>query len=386
MRPGNRPRVVLYHPNSFGGTYDYVLNVFEAWKRRGDVDVTLLLPTNAKFEAEGVQKILLPDLIEGNKVKRQAHFVWRSWVNPMRLWRYLRAEKGKTFVLFDEFDQLTALAWTPLFKVTKAPNHTYAIMLHDPDRDAYPPGPVMATRTMKAIMELMDIGFYHELLPDRPYYQQNHTRYESIPFGVYPRYEPDPTFLTELIKQKEPGQIWAGLIGNIRHEKNYHLAIQALPSVPHLHLVIAGRASSSAVDVNAYKALAEDLGVADRIIWLDRFLSDGELAAVITASDMMLLAYSATFKSQSAVLALVAPYHRNLVASDGASGLAIITRQFDLGELVEPDSLLSLIDGLQRLLAKGLTPRPGWADYNGYYTWDNHVARCLQIWNEVASL
>lgn len=69
--------------------------------------------------------------------------------------------------------------------------------------------------------------------------------------------------------------------GDIREEKNYEYAIRSLSSNTELRLLIAGNPANQSISIHNYKALARDLNVVDRIMWVEQFLADSELAACI---------------------------------------------------------------------------------------------------------
>jgi glycosyltransferase involved in cell wall biosynthesis len=174
------------------------------------------------------------------------------------------------------------------------------------------------------------------------------------------------------------------ILGNIRHEKNYHLAIASLVTHPSLVLIIGGRPSSSIVDITVFQKQAEELGVSNRILWLVKFLSDAELASIITASQISNLNYSATFKSQSGVMTLVAPYRIPIVASNGESALAAVVNKYKLGVLVEPDNQQSLDEGIGKVLAAQL-PKAAWQEFEDFASWQTNVQISLAAFKEERS-
>jgi hypothetical protein len=309
--------------------------------------------------------------------QRQRHFLQRNARNPFRLLRYLR-KKPPGLVIFNDFEQLTAPAWAPMFRKL-AGQHTYGVILHDPDRDAYPPSRAYSERCMKAMMQLMDIGLYHQLLPDKPYYKPNgRTKYFDVPHGLYPSAPADVLLLAAIAQEKKEGLVYAAILGNIRPEKNYELAIRALKHFPNLGLLIAGKASNSAVNVNAYRSLAAELEVEDRIIWVERFLTDAEMTAAITAADILLLYYARSFTSQSGILNTAAPLRKTVIASSGESSLAHTLMRFSVGVMAAPDSLEQLCLAIARAL-EGFGPdQQDWSNYLAYASWDNHVSVVMQ--------
>jgi glycosyltransferase involved in cell wall biosynthesis len=283
-------------------------------------------------------------------------------------------------LIFNDFEQLSAWFWVPLFKLFFKRKHHFCIILHDPDRDAYPPSLRFTRWSMKKILSLMNVAIYHDFLPEKPYYQSNNKCiYLDLPHGFYPMPEPDMVLFEMLSACNEPGKILMAILGNIREEKNYHLAIQALSSLPQHILIIAGKPSNARVNVQTYKDLAKKIGVEKQVIWVEKFLTEEEMSAVIEVAHVILLNYAVSFTSQSGILNVVAPFRKELIVSDGPSSLASIIRKFGVGELVEPGSVSSLVKALSKLQSEELEMRQHWEAYLQYASWENHVSKALKV-------
>jgi glycosyltransferase involved in cell wall biosynthesis len=374
-------RVIIYNNSSFGGCFEYGIKINEAYNAHNEVEQSiLLLPRNVDKEIPHSQKVLLSDIASGEALwLRKWHFIWRTFANPIILWQLLRKAPA-SLVIFNDFDQLSALFWVPLFKLTLSKKHLFAVILHDPDRDAYPPGKWLTVPSMKAIISLMHLGLYHEYLPTKPYYNHNKsTQYVSIPHGIYEVTSTDQQLKQHIIDQKIPGSTLFTIVGNIRAEKNYHMAIRALRKFPKMQLMIAGQSANSSVDVEAYKALAKEFGVAERIIWLEKYLSQAEMAAVIEATDVLLLYYSSSFTSQSGVLNTVAPFHKQMIISAAPSSLSAIAAKFGLGVMALADNQLDLEAAIEKSMKIASDHAERWEAYCRYASWQNHVQIVLDV-------
>ncbi|MES2388996.1 MAG: glycosyltransferase [Bacteroidota bacterium] len=378
--------VILYNSSSFGGCYDYALALLPHFAGRPEVKkATLLLTKNSAPQGKNIDKPLLPDIGKGKStLAKKLYFIYRSFINPLILLAYLR-KTGSSLVIFNDFEQISAIIWVPLFKLLLPKNkHRFAIILHDPDRDAYPPNLAFTTFSMKLIMSIMDLGLYHEYLPEKPYYQGERTRYLAIPHGILPSAQPDMLMRSILAGFREPGSQLAAIVGNIRAEKNYHLAIASLPKLPNLRLVFAGRPANSNVDPEVYQKQAEALGVDDRILWIERFLGDAEMSAIIQESDILLLYYARSFTSQSGIMNLLAPFMKKTVISDGESSLATLTRRYGIGVLAEPDNQQALDKALADCMAlPEESLRAGWKNYLAFADWDNNVGIVMKAFKEL---
>jgi glycosyltransferase involved in cell wall biosynthesis len=318
----------------------------------------------------------------GNSVIRKLHFLYRSIINPLRLYRCLKREKA-SLVIMNDFDQLSSFFWVPLFKKLKRTHH-FAIILHDPDRDKYLPVESLSAATMKKVMEVMDMAFYHEYLPDKPYYANCKVK-AVVPHGIYPVHEKDKVFYDELLQEKQD-RIMMGIIGNIRDEKNYTEVIDAMPSLDNIKLLVAGKPASTAVPIEAYRKQITALGVDDDIIWHQQFLSDEAFASAIEACDIILLYYKSSFQSQSGVLNVIAPYKKKLVVSDTNSALKQTVANFELGSIVplnDRDKFVSAIN--ESMQANDASLNEHWDRYIEYSSWDNHVAIVLKTFQSFRS-
>jgi hypothetical protein len=88
-----------------------------------------------------------------------------------------------------------------LFKRVLGQRHKFAIILHDPDRDAYPPNLAWTNYSMNLIMGLTDFAFYHDSLPDKSYYKTGTSCvYLDLPHGIFRMPEPDTECLSAIQK------------------------------------------------------------------------------------------------------------------------------------------------------------------------------------------
>ncbi len=374
--------IIIYESSSFGGCYDYSLQLLGAYKKHAEANsVRLILPRNSKFEGDGCRKFLLKDKIDiSSKLLRKAWFIGRVFINPLLLFFYLLGRRRK-YVLLNDFEQLSAWLWAPLYRFL-LPQHKFAVFLHDPNRDAYPPSTQISSFLMKCMMRTMHLAFYHEILPQKEYYKGKKTKYEAVPHGIYPAPSADRELLEKLDEEIQTRYTFA-LIGNIRHEKNTDLVIKALAKVPAAHLIVAGSPASSAVNVEDYRKLAEELGVGERISWVLRFLSEAEMSSVIERADCVLLYYKSTFVSQSAILNLIAPFQKKLIVSNTQSALAQTVRKYDNGMIVEPDSQEALSKAMIDILTSSSENKQSWQAYLNYASWSKNAEIVVDAFAQV---
>lgn len=373
--------VIIYNINSFGGNYEYIIRLFAAYKQNKNVEsCILIMPVNSEFSETGVRNILLTDKPRlSNKILRKFHFVYRSLVNPFRFRSFLK-KQPHSFVVFNDFDQVTALVWPYFFKSLKR-KHQFAVTLHDPDRDRFFSWKKLSERTMKNIMSLMTIAFYHGFLPHKSYYEGDFEKV-IVPQGIYYHETLNASFLDQL-KQTSEGSCLIGILGNIRDEKNYKIIIDALPRLENVKLLVAGNPANSGVSTQEYREHAKKQGVENKVIWMERYLDDADFNAAIEACDVVLLYYKDSFTSQSAVLNNIAPYGKKLIVSDTKSSLTEVVREYGLGAIVPNNDVDQLTKAIAEacLLKNG---KPGeWSRYMNDMSWEKNVAIAVNSYKKL---
>ena len=372
-----KTNILIYESSSFGGCFNYSIELFKAYQTSPDIgNVELLLPSNAKIDQHGIHKILLPDDRKGSKF----HFLYRHFVNPFKLFFYL-LRKPKSFVLLNDFEQLSAPLWAPFYRIFLK-KHKFGVFLHDADRDAYPPSKAVSGFCMKQIMKTVSIALYHGQLPERSYYlQRKRLQYLAVEHGPYYLPEPDKILLQDLKNKTQAFSKILVIPGNIRSEKNYDLVIKALASFPDYCLIIAGSPASSKVEVNKYKELALSRGVENRLIWIEKFLSDAELSAVITISDLVVLYYSASFHSQSGILHQIIPLKKPALVSDLPNALTETVRKYSIGYICKADNEEALKQSLLLFSSSEITP--DWDKCLSEMSWEKQVEQVMKEVNFV---
>lgn len=375
-------RIIIYESSSKGGNYKYAQALFDAYNKSAFTDVTLLLPRNSDAgNNEHIKGILLSDQTNPNAGIGKLQFIFRTFINPLILFFYI-LRKPKSLVLFNDFEQLSAPLWSSLFRIFLS-KHRYAVFLHDPDRDQYPPSKAYAGFSMSSMLKMMQLVLYHEILPDKPYYQNRNakTKYISVPHGIYNLPVADDSLRRELLQFRE-SDLLVGIIGNIRIEKNYSLAIRALQNIKQVKLVIAGSPSSSDVDIEQFKLEAEKYSVSDRILWYITYLSEPQMASVIESVDCVLLNYSSTFTSQSGIINMIAPYRKKIIVSNTRSSLTDVVRKFKLGIIIQPDSEEHLRSAIKSLI-NDEGDSGNWDEFIKYASWANQVKIIERIYADI---
>ena len=371
-------KILIYNPNSFGGNYEYALRLVAAYNKLDGVKCLMLTPSSLAVQKHEIVDHLLSDIPKTkNKFLKKIYFIYRSFVNPLLLLFYVY-RRNFEYIIFNDFDQLTSPLWSPMFRIF-LPHITRLVILHDPDRDQYLPLKFLSSFTMKAVMQAMHIGLYHEVLPEKNYYQQANILYQKVPHGIYELSEEAlPRRHAEIEVFKQDRKL-ISILGNIREEKNYRLIISSLVHLTETCLLIAGKPANSSISVEQYKQYADSLGVGDRILWYTHYLSEAELKLTIKQSHAIALYYKSSFASQSGLLNLIAPFKKKILVAETASALSKVVKDFSLAPLIRADDEHAFVKQAQEILNSDIPElEERWNAYLAYASWDNHAAIVLE--------
>jgi glycosyltransferase involved in cell wall biosynthesis len=174
--------------------------------------------------------------------------------------------------------------------------------------------------------------------------------------------------------------------GQIRDGKNLDLFLRAMTRLPaNVKLLVAGKGDSgSSRPPEYYQKLAEELGVGDRCRWDIRRIPDEEVGDLFAACDVVLVNYSAKFRSASGVLNAAVSARKPVLASSGDGPLKSAVEKYQMGVFVEPDNLEEIQRGASMLLRGfavgknkiGINPR--WEKYERENSWEENARRVVQ--------
>lgn len=374
--------LLIYCPVSHGGSYVYANYVARKYTESTYfTEVALMVPKNSSNQLKGSFSFL-PVLLPASsgttsKIWSKLKFLIRAFANPIILMKFLNKQQKYKYVLFNDFDQFSIPFWVPLLaQLKKKAQLKLGVVLHDPDRTQYPPNKSYSDWCMEQLMQVMDFALYHEQLPNLPYYERFRGIAKAVPHGIFNKPNAKDQSLCKKIADWKKNDFLLSVIGHIRPEKNYDLIISALAQLPGYKLLIAGSASNSEMNTAYLKKQAQELDLNERILWIEKYLTEEELASCIELTDLILLYYKTTFKSQSGVLNLIAPYKKKILVSDIQSPLSEVVKKFQLSTLVPPDSLGHLIQGIEQ---SKKSPEVDWSWYSQHASWDHHLSITEEI-------
>lgn len=168
------------------------------------------------------------------------------------------------------------------------------------------------------------------------------------------------------------------IFGEIKPYKGVDVAIEALALLPPdvadaVRLAVVGRPR---MDLAPLKNMAERLGVAPRVEWIDRYVPVGELPEVLGRADVFLLPYRSV--DASGALAQLLHLGRPIVASQTGS-LAEVVGGSGCGIVTEPGGPAELAAAVERLVRN-----PADADAMGEAA--RRASAELPSWGEMAGL
>ncbi|WP_230292560.1 glycosyltransferase family 4 protein [Croceicoccus sp. Ery5] len=200
---------------------------------------------------------------------------------------------------------------------------------------------VMARHSRELLMQMYNVGdaritVIEHGAPDRPFGRQD-------------------LFKQALGIENRKVMMSFGLIGP---GKGLEHVIEAMPAITARHpdflyrIVGATHPNLVAEQGEAYrerlKALADDLGVADHIEWVDRFVETEELLDQLEASDIYVTAYPNLQQSTSGTLSYAVALGKAVISTAYLHAAELLAD--GVGELIEPCSSRAIADAVNSLL------------------------------------
>jgi glycosyltransferase involved in cell wall biosynthesis len=392
-------RILIHCPVSVGGIAEYSHYQANALSELG-ADVTLLCPRGFMPNRLALYRRVnaFPEDprrgtgLKGLELVRHGLYVVRRIVaNELRLPFYISAFKPDAVHLGSYMEYFSPFWIWPRLAGANGSGPVYSANLHDPVRDLIVGPRWWQDWSERLAYRPLKIGLVHSRLRARPRHADN-CRIIEVPHGVFDLAESSHDALATRAGWGIGPEMFALLsFGFIRDNKNLDLLIKALPRNEKVCLVVMGR-SQSAKDkpVQYYRDLAEQCGVADRVLFRDEFVPDEALPGVFRAADAIALTYDRTFHSQSGVLNIAARARKPVLASSGEGPLADCVRRFHLGAFVEPDDQAALEEGMRFLVghfargrhAESPAPEPDWKGYEEFASWRTNAQLLLDTLSE----
>ena len=367
-----RLKIVLFSSISHGGLAEHLLYQGRALSSEGCA-VTFLVPPDflagRALPGRSDRSLLTLTSKSSPGLKRKLTMARNIFLNEWRLALHVLRQRPDAILLASYSEYLAPLWFLPHYLLSKMIGVDYIANLHDPVRN-YQVGPAWWHHLSVRCAYLPLSGVLVHQRPPVEAMVPKCIRMIEVPVGTY-------DVADSRLNSRELRAGWnvpdrAKVLlsfGYVRDNKNIDLVLRALVGVKEVFLVVVGKVATGEGKTHGfYEALAKELGVADRVRVLDHFVPDNEVAPYFQASDFILLAYGASFVSQSGVLNIAARMRKPVLASSGTGPLEHCVKAYRLGVFVPPDSVETLNDGMRRLVANQFES-PRWTDYETHASW-----------------
>lgn len=371
-------RLLYFCPASLGGIAEYAHAQATALAEQG-VDVTMLCRTDWPYAPPTAYRQLRqlqssPSAAAEPRWRSRLRTAKSLLVEHAKLASVIRAHSFQRVLLATYLEYLAPF-WAPSLRSLMRRGVVFGAVLHDPVRD-YVVGPLWWHRWSVAegysflrevfIHAETDLGLASQKLP---------LRKTVIPHGPYDLGDPIKSRRTVRDELGLPNEAVVLLsFGHIRDGKNLDILLRAMVDLPGFFLVIAGAEATAGQKPSAfYKSLAEKLGVADRCRWLVSYIQSEMVADLFGSVDLVVLTYSAQFRSASGVLNLAVRYRKPIIGSSGDSALSQAIDEYHLGVRVQPDDAKEVARGLS--FALGGNMECNWDEYMHDHSWIINASR-----------
>ena len=379
LRMAARPKMLYYCSMSAGGIVDYSRYQLDALSALG-IDITLLCPQDWKHPSGGRYEVRaeLPEAA----VKAG----WPRWRRRLAFARTLLArhahlatmirEESFTHVLCATYSEYLAPVWAGTLRKLAAKGVVFGAVAHDPVRDFVVGPPWWHRWSIAEGYSFLREAFVHAPITLDTVRPMPRLRTTLLPFGPYHFPAPQTSRAKTRLDLELPDDAKVLLsFGNIRDGKNIDLVLRMMTRFPDVYLVVAGKEQSGGQrPASFYRDLARELGVEARCRWLVRFIAEAEIGDLFEAADLVLLTYSARFRSASSVLSAAITYRKPCLASGGEGNLHDNIARYQIGWWIDPDDLDALCMGIQRWLNEPAPPAR-WEEFERENSW----ARNAQI-------
>jgi len=262
--------------------------------------------------------------------------------------------------------------WASIYSLLAPYGIPIGTIAHDPIRN-YILGPLWWHRWCVRLgyAFVRDVFVHDDTQPDFGGLRPKGIRVHRIPHGPFELSPPlqGRETLRAFFGFTETDRIFLSF-GQIRDGKNLGRFLRALVYLPpEVKLLVAGSSGGcSQRPPEYYQRLALDLGVAERCTWLIRYITDREVGDLFTASDYVLMIYSANFHSASGVMNAAVSARKPILGSSGPGPFRSAFCGYGLGVYIEPDDDSAVLAGAKQLLDEG-TYSPDWELYVADHSW-----------------
>ncbi len=187
-----------------------------------------------------------------------------------------------------------------------------------------------------------DASALREAVPDTPITVSPHPSYDCFQNASHP-----------IGKSEARGRIGVGeddevllFFGYVRRYKGLPVLLEAMPKLRHgkARLLVVGEFYHGGDEA---RETVRDLGIADRVTFVDRYVANEEVAPYFVAADAVILPYRSA--SQSGIVQIAYAFGRPVVATR-VGGLPEVVDEGETGFLCEPENPDALASAIDRIL------------------------------------
>lgn len=381
-------RVCFYVFFPGGGIGRYTHTLLEQMASMPELDVSAVCSPDYQWLDEDGYNCWagLATLSHPIPVLRRLKFLRGQIVNPRRCIEHA-VESGADIIHFSNINHLSFPLWRPALEESGI---KVAVTAHDVKRQKAIISRKWEDAQLKAFYRFADAIFVHSVYQARELVEFagiSRGKIYVVPHGLYPhgKSDVDPAKERRRLEIPEDRQL-ALFFGQIRDEKNLDAFIRALAlSEARPHLLVAGKGGGRHKSIEHYRSLARDVGVEDRVTFIDRYIEDEEAARLFRICDWVALPYENTFTSQSGVLNVAAEYDRPVLVSS-APVLSETVRSCDIGIACAGDTSAALAEGIDQLCQRIENGhRHLFHEYHERFSWKENARRTVQVYRALVS-
>jgi glycosyltransferase involved in cell wall biosynthesis len=213
----------------------------------------------------------------------------------------------------------------------------------------------------------------HKFLPD--------AKYEYFPHPIYSHFQGQiPQNIAREKLQIPQNKKVLLFFGFIRDYKGLDILLRAMKLLPEdYHLIIAGEVYGN---FNKYQEIIDELKLQNSITLLNRYITDDEVPAIFSASDVCVLPYRSA--TQSGIISVAYQYNLPVIATD-VGGLRETLEQDNTGLIVEKNDPGELAAKIQYYFENNLKVElSNNIDlFKSKYTWENLAKKILELSNKI---
>ncbi len=350
--------LLIFCPLSIGGVAKNTGEQAKAIAGQG-VKVSLLCPNDWEDDDDRVEnlsiwKSLHPAPKSGSHSKLKSRLLLvRSILGNIQILISTIREHGHTHILFSTYLEYLAPIWAWRLRKLRRQGVIFGSMILDPVRD-HQVGPAWWHQfSISEGYSFISEAFVHQEITLNTNRSMPQLTTTVVPHGPY--FYPCPSTSRGEIRGKlgipENSDVFLSF-GHLRDNKNLDLVLDAIAKTTDVHLLVSGsEASPGQKQSNYYRALAEKLGINERVHWAIEYISDDKVMNYFLACDYVIMAYADSFRSTSGILHIAAPLKIPILVSCGPSPLGSLVEDYNLGlrfKLVGPDSISHAIDSIRK--------------------------------------